>query len=198
MPLDLNAYGIATSNPAAWRGRPLTARGRWDTRLSVLLDNQVAASQAGYLVFTPLALDGCDCAVLVNRGWIALGADRQAVPAVTPIATAVTLHGSAAPPPSPGVGIDTEYADWLAPGLLRVQRVDLAALSRRLGTRLLPLTVRLDRDAADGYLRDWTAPPNRADRHTAYAVQWFALGTLVLVVWVAVALKRRKKKPSSA
>lgn len=192
-PLALAGAGLAGIDAAELNGRRVTAQGRWRDGLQILLDNQVAAGEAGYFVYTPLALEGCDCAALVNRGWVSLGANRQAIPAVALASAAVALRGTAAAPPSAGVGMTAEAPEQMAPGLLRVQRVDMSALSRRLGTRLLPLTIRLDPDEPDGYLRNWASPPSRAERHTAYAVQWFLLAALALGVTIGGAVKRRQR-----
>lgn len=186
-PLDLTLAADTASIPA-WRR--VSARGTWDARHQLLLDNQVVAGQVGYLVFTPLAIEGCACAVLVNRGWIPLGKDRQAVPALALPPGLVDIGGIAAPPPPAGVGVRANLADVLAPGVLRVQRIDPAGVAKWLGTQVLPLTVRLDAAAPDGYLRNWTPPPDRADRHTAYATQWFLLASIVMILLLALNLRR--------
>lgn len=38
------------------------------------------AGRAGYHVIAPLRMEGSDAVVLVNRGWIELGSDRNVLP----------------------------------------------------------------------------------------------------------------------
>lgn len=170
-------------------GRRLLVSGDWDSRRQILLDNQVVGGQAGYWVYTPLRLaDGK--AVLVNRGWLPGGARRDVAPDVHMAAHAAVVVGSAAPPPSPGPlarqAMDATFGD----DLLRVQQLDIEALSQRLGLQLESWTLRLDPAAPDGYLRHWQMPWLGAERHRAYALQWFLFAALLVGLYVGLNLRR--------
>jgi surfeit locus 1 family protein len=188
---------VAETDPAALQWRHISARGSWDNDHQVLLDNQVSQGQAGYLVYTPLRLDACRCAVLVNRGWVPAAARRDMAPNIGDIglaaARSATVRGVAVPPPAAGVGVDSAYAETVAPGLLRAQRIEAPALSAWVGVRLLPLVILLDPAAPEGYRRDWRPPGLRADRHTAYAVQWFIFAVIALGVAVRMNLRRGRR-----
>lgn len=189
--VDLDT-ALAEKDPASLQWRHVSAHGRWDATHQVLLDNQVSQGQAGYFVYAPLRLAGCGCAVLVNRGWVPAGGSREAVPDVRLAATqSSAVQGIAVPPPAAGVGVASADAERVAPGLLRVQRIDAASLSNWTGIRLLPLVILLDPAAPDGYRRDWRPPALRADRHTAYAVQWFVFAAIALGIAVRLNLRRR-------
>lgn len=193
-PLELAAAGIlANADTDALAGRRVTVRGRWENRYQVLLDNQVAAGQAGYFVYTPLRVDGCACAVLVNRGWVPVGPDRGTAPAVELAPAVAAIEGAAAPPPPAGVGVRADRTELLAPGLLRVQRLDPAGIAKWLDVPVLPLTVRLDPRLPDGYLRAWAPPPGRAARHEAYAAQWFLLALLVPILLIGLNSRGRRE-----
>ena len=70
------------------RYRPVVATGEYMARWQILIDNKVVGGRAGFHVVTPLALaDGR--VVLVNRGWVAQGASRAALPDVPPPAGTV-------------------------------------------------------------------------------------------------------------
>ena len=82
----------AASDWEAWRFRPVIAVGTFDAAHQVLLDNRIHEGRAGYDVVTPLALpDGR--VVLVDRGWVAGGATRAELPAVSPPSGAVAVTG---------------------------------------------------------------------------------------------------------
>lgn len=158
---------------AALHWRAVEASGTWDGAHQVLLDNQVSHGVAGYFVYTPLRLPDCRCAVLVNRGWVPAGPQRSVVPDVGFVASRHAVRGVAAPAPASGFGVRPGTGEALGSNLLRVQRLDAAELSRWLGERVVPLTVLLAPDEPDGYVREWRPPDAHADRHIAYAAQWF-------------------------
>ena len=182
-PLDLNALREAWPGPASLAWRPVRVRGTWDPAHQVLLDNQVADGQPGYLVFTPLRLEG-GRSVLVNRGWIGGGLERDRVPDLHLDGATVVVTGVAAPPPPAGLWVRSDFAELLAPDVLRVQRLDPASLSGRLGIELEAFTIRLDVDQPDGYRRAWSIPGLHPERHTAYAIQWFLFAAILLGLYL--------------
>lgn len=191
VPIDLNRTAAVQDDLRTLLWRPATARGTWDARRQVLLDNQTSDGRVGYFVFTPLRLDACACALLVNRGWIDAPPDRSMVPEIGVPSGALKLGGILAPVPSSGIGVRPDVEHLHASGLLRVQQLDLAAIPLEPGVRLLPLILRLAPDASDGYQRKWHQPDMRADRHVAYAVQWFIFALLTAGLYVGLNLKRR-------
>ena len=186
-PLQLDVAHVAPDDVAGLMWRRIVVRGTWDGAHQLLLDNQVVAGQAGYAVYTPLQVDRCACALLVNRGWVPIGASRSAVPDVAVGRSSVAVSGTVVPVPSPGFGAAGDIESH-APGMLRLQRVDLPILSARLGRELLPFVVRLDPEAPDGFRRAAPQPDIRPERHVAYAAQWFLLAALVVAVFVKLNL----------
>ena len=163
--------------------------GRYDPSHQFLQDNRTHEGRPGYYVFTPLRIASRG-AVLVNRGWVPAGPDRSVLPEIPAPAGALRLQGTVRYPREDLFVLgDTGYA---APGWPRVvQRVEIEAMRRSLGYPLAAWLVALDRDAPHGYVREWKAAPGLSpDRHRGYAFQWFALATALLVIWVAVNLKR--------
>ena len=70
VPVSLTAAGIKAQD-VEWRR--VTARGRFEPRYGVLIDNRIRQGVAGYHVVMPLEIGGTSGSgyVLVNRGWIA-------------------------------------------------------------------------------------------------------------------------------
>ncbi len=173
---------------AANRYRRVVATGRFDTARQWLLDNQVRDGAAGYHVYAALRL-GDGGAILVNRGWVPAGPTRRVPPILAPPAGEVRVHGRLSRPANPGLRLDGAGEGW--PRV--VQHLDYAAVGDVLGRPVLPAVILLDADQPGGYLRRWEAPSADfgPERHRGYAVQWFALALTLVVIIVALTLKRR-------
>lgn len=183
----------ASSAADTWAMLPARARiqGRWDPRMTVLLDNQRRGAQVGFLVFTRFVPVGSGTPVLVSRGWLPLPGDRRVPPIDPPADGEVSITGLLVPPPSTGLRLGD--ADWSpdAPSRL-LPRLDIGALSAARGP-LFDGVLQLDADAADGFEREWAALPNTLppEKHRGYALQWFALAAACVVMFVVLMLKRR-------
>ena len=170
---------------AAWAWRRVVARGEFVARRTVFLDNRTRDGRPGYEVVTPLRLAGDDQYVLVNRGWIAQTGGRAALPEVRTPSGPVRLDGIAVVPPE---GVFTLGEP--APGERVWQHLDLARYHRWSGLSLLPIVVLQTSDADDGLLRRWPAPDSGAEKHRAYALQWYIFASLTVVLYVALNFKR--------
>src|SRR6185503_19446877 len=71
---------------------PVTLRGSFEARYTVLLDNKLSHGRPGYHVIQPLRLSQ-GAYVLVNRGWIAAGASRAQLPEVRTPAGEISVSG---------------------------------------------------------------------------------------------------------
>ena len=163
--------------------------GRYEPSNQFLQDNRTHQGRPGYYVLTPFRIARRG-AVLVNRGWVPAGPDRTALPEIAAPADALRLRGTVRVPREDLFVLgETGYAAAGWPKV--VQRVEVDAMQRSLGYPLAAWLVALDRNAPHGYVREWKAAPGLSPgRHRGYAFQWFALATALLVIWVAVNLKR--------
>lgn len=171
------------------RYRHVRFQGRYLPDRQFLLDNRVHDRRAGFEVLTPFRLvDGR--VVLVNRGWVPLGASRSDLPSVGIEDSPGVIEGSLYAPFQKAYslgGMDEAMGGW--PRI--VQYLDFEQMGERLGAPLLPMTVRLSESEVAGYVRDWSVVPMTPAKHMAYAVQWFALGLAVLVIYLVLNIKRR-------
>ena len=86
-----------------YRFRQVSAGGTYDAEQQILLDNQVVQGRAGFHVFTPLRLQASSAAILVNRGWVPLGASREELPEIALQQNQVELIGRLSQPANPGL-----------------------------------------------------------------------------------------------
>lgn len=157
------------------------AKGLYESDYALLLDNRVHHGVAGYHVLTPLRIAGGETRVLVNRGWVPLGADRAQLPAIDPPRGAVTVTGVAVVP-RPGFTLGTP--DALRPDRVTTwQQLDLARYAAETRFALQPIVILLDpQSPAGGFVRDWARLDTGIAVHQGYAFQWFALAVTVLVL----------------
>jgi surfeit locus 1 family protein len=173
------------------RYQHVEASGRYDQTRQILIDNMVNAGRAGYFVITPFALAGGGW-ILVNRGWVPLGASRAERPAIAVAGDTRRLRGRADNMPSPGIQMGTKAA--LAPPYPVVagfpSHGEIAGLLGESSWTSAADLVLLDPGEPDGYVRAWAAPGFPPIRHIGYAVQWFALALTLAVIYVVTNLRR--------
>ena len=98
---------IDLRTPPVRRYQHVGASGHYDPTRQILIDNMVHAERAGYFVITPFALAGGGW-VLVNRGWVPLGASRAERPAIPVSSDVRQVRGRADHMPSPGIQMGTK------------------------------------------------------------------------------------------
>jgi surfeit locus 1 family protein len=170
--------------------RRVEARGRFEPRRMILLDNRVRSGMAGYEVVMPLALEGGPMHVLVNRGWVRGTGDRLRLPAIETPAGEVAVVGLAV---VPGRRI-FELAPDRSEGPIW-QNLSLERYRAYTGLALQPIMVQQTSEAADALVREWPTPVSSIDVHRSYAVQWFALAVLIAVAYVWFGLRRDPAQP---
>jgi len=168
--------------------RRVEARGVYEPRYMVFLDNRVWRRQAGYHVVMPLKL-GEGRYVLVNRGWVAAGPDRARLPEVkTPDGTQ-TVSGRAVVP-----GRFLELSTEVTMGRVW-QNLTLERYRDAIPIPIQPFLIQQDPAGApdDGLVREWPRPDLGVEKHYGYAFQWFALSVLILVLYVIAHVRRKRE-----
>ncbi len=166
----------------------ISARGEFVAAKTVLLDNKVAHGRAGYQVVTPLRLEGGQIALLVNRGWVASGPRREVLPAIETPAGLQQLEGIAVVPTARFVelGKDAAAADGRVWQNLTLERARAAT-----GLDLQPVVMQQTNDTKDGLERAWEPPNLGADKHRSYALQWYSIAVLILVLYVLLNFRKK-------
>lgn len=168
--------------------RRVEARGTFEPKYAVLIDNRVLRGVVGYHVVMPLKLGEGNRYVLVNRGWVAGTRDRNRLPEVNTPAAPVTINGLALVPSTRFL----ELSDQTTQGSVW-QNLTLERYRQAMPIAIQPFLIRQDRDSAlaDGLVREWEAPDYGVDKHYGYAFQWFALAALILVIYLVTNVKRK-------
>jgi surfeit locus 1 family protein len=179
-PLALDADKDVAADPVRFRFRAVRAQGTYDAAHQLLIDNRVHAGRAGFDVVAPLKLEGAGY-VLVDRGWVAQGTSRAALPQVPPPAGPIVVEGRINLPPA-------RYLELVADsnaGPIR-ENLDIGRIAASSGLPLLPFIIEQTQDTGDGLARDWPAPDFGIEQSQSYMVQWYLLAVLGVVLWLAL------------
>jgi surfeit locus 1 family protein len=184
---------VAASEGGDLQYRRVFARGHYDMEHQLLLDNRTFNGHAGYHVLTPLKLADSDKVVLVNRGWVPVGSSRAVLPEIPGTYGEVLVDATIKLPPKRFFRLgemDEPNTTW--PKV--VQQLQLDSLGQMLGVKLEPLILLLDKEDQFGFIRDWKPVYGvTPEKHMAYAVQWFTLAVVLLMIYLGVNSKRIPK-----
>jgi len=170
---------LATLDETIPLHRHVRVQGRFLAGHNLLLDNKVVAGKVGYEVVSPFILND-NAIVLVNRGWVPLGKTRADLPDVLDPEDLVWVSGRIRQFPDVGYRFKgIEYADDEWPRV--VQYVDQKKMRAWFGSKILPFVIQLNADAPHGFVRQWKFITTRPEKHTAYAIQWFAIAIVLLL-----------------
>lgn len=163
----------------AWRYRNVVVGGRYDAARQILIDNRVHAGRVGYHVVAPLALDD-GRTVLVNRGWVAAGSDRKALPLVPPPPGTVAVTGRLVIPSRGYLELRRDV-----PAGTVWQNLDPARFASVTGVAVVDAAIEQSPEGApaDGLIRAWPAPDTGIDTHRIYMAQWYTFAVLAAALW---------------
>ncbi len=157
--------------------------GAFDNERVFFLDNRTYQGRVGYEVLLPFTVSTGEL-VLVNRGWVQAPATRAELPPIEPAQQAI-IEGQFYRPDKPTLLLEEQdYSNQTWP--IVIQSVEMETLSRLLAAPLYPYQVRLKAESFSALTADWPVVTTSPEKHTAYAVQWFAMA-VALVLWFVFA-----------
>ncbi|MDF1683403.1 MAG: SURF1 family protein [Legionellaceae bacterium] len=161
----------------------------------IFLDNQLHAHQVGYHVISPLEI-GADRVLLIDRGWVPAGVTRSELPNINTPTEQLTLQGRAyyslGKPWLLGPGIEIKQVDRAV-----IESLDLQLMEQFLHKSVYPFIIRLDAQSPAGYVRSWPAVSMPPVRHLGYAFQWFAFALVLLIIFIALNIRKYEKNNSN-
>jgi surfeit locus 1 family protein len=157
--------------------------GEFMARYAVYLDNKTRRGRVGYEIVMPLKLRDSGAHVLVNRGWIAAGASRDAPPEVPTPAGEVRIEG---------IALDRfpRILELKEEGLRVRQSLHIGAYAAETGLRLEPRVIEQHSALPDGLERDWPRHDAGAEKNEAYALQWYSLAGLAVVLAIVLSFRK--------
>ena len=168
--------------------QPLIVQGQFLPTL-FYLDNQHHDHQFGYHIISPLLLDN-NKVLLIDRGWMKGDMNRSKLPAVTIPQGKIRVKG-AAWYPSAGMWALGPEIDKRSGNVAVIESVKLDLVSQFLQKTVYPFIIRLDAKAEAGFVRQWPVVAMLPAKHYAYAFQWFAMALVIVILYVALNLKKK-------
>lgn len=157
-------------------------------RETVFLDNQYYHHQFGFDVLHPVQLaDGRW--VLVDRGWIAVTRRHADLPGFSMPLHWQTFKGYIYYPSDKNMTLggllDRRQGDRLL-----IEKLDIPFIEKLIGHPLMPFIIRLGKPDEPPFVRDWPLTSMPPSRHMGYAVQWFIMAFVLVVIYFAGSIYR--------
>lgn len=158
----------------------VTASGHYWNEASFVVAFQFFQGAPGFELITPFELEETGETVLVSRGWVAPGPGDDGMPYVVPIEGERQLTGQLHVPMIAATAGVTQVEGESWP--LRFRRLDVERATQVLERPLLPWVVRLGPGEVGVFARHWPAVAVNTRTHIQYAVQWFGMAAVVLLI----------------
>jgi len=174
----------ARAEDVAWHR--VEARGRFDPKYAVLIDNRILHGVVGYQVVMPLRIAGGERHVLVNRGWVAATGSRDILPQIKTPPEEVLITGLATVPSKRYLELSKQVAEGKVWQNLTLERYRAA-----MPLALQPVVIQQESEIDDGLKREWSAPDLGIDKHYGYAFQWFAMAAAIVIIYLVCNVRKR-------
>lgn len=157
---------------------PGVSQGHFDNAHSYLLDNRIYQHKIGYEVFTPFIVKNNHNVVLVNRGWIPQGVSRKEIPKIPILKGDFTLQGLIVFPSDSFSFKQKIENHW--PKVIQVVNTNFLK-----SKQFAPFILVINKKQVYSFYPLWQPISLPANRHYAYAFQWFVLSlTLVIAYFI--------------
>lgn len=156
--------------------------GELDAKRRIILDNRVANGKPGYEILEALNVAGMGQMILVNRGWVPASLDRNILPQIEAVEGQVKFRGVLYQSLG-GYRLDdgiSQVAEWPA----RVGWITAERAEELFADSFFPYQLRLDQDSPGALQTGWPTVSVQPAKHTGYAVQWFAMALVLLIMTV--------------
>ncbi len=170
-------------------------QGRFDSSHLIYIDNKIIFGKVGYYVVSPFLVSDSNKQVLVNLGWVSMGKSRQDLPTVKIPEGIVTITGRIKTNVDQVFSLSEQsfdVVDWP----LVVQWISPQQLSNLLKINIQPLMILLDTPKGESneyekqFKREWKYISSSPDMHTSYAMQWFSLAFVLVLIYIGVNTKK--------
>lgn len=187
---DLVHLPVDSLNQIQWpehKFRKIVTSGVFEVSDEILLDNVIRKGKAGYSVYLPLKLNDGEW-ILVNRGWIAAGNDRQILPVTKTPSGNIEIRGQLVDVPAKPMSLGDYAPD--AEGNHRWAFWDMEHYQQVIGKSLPSYVLSQLNDSKDNLYRKEKRIENKAPMHYGYMVQWLAFALIAFISYIKLNVKK--------
>ena len=176
------------SNLDEMRYKKVRVHGKYLPQYQILLDNQFDGERAGYYVLTPLAIDGSENIILVNRGWIEASENHNQIPEVNTPLTSQSVEGFVWVPSHKFYTLEkkTNTKEWNKVW----QNIDLDLYTQLVPKKVLPIILKMSPNNEGGFARHWVRPDDRVQTHLSYGYQWYGFAIASILIYLYLGFKK--------
>ena len=159
---------------------------------TVLLDLRMHRGRPGYHVVQPLQLAGGKGYVIVLRGWIEADARREHLPNVISPRGEQRIEGIALE--KVPQYMEPQRPDACRPGAMPCvwQNLRTDTFAAWSGLAVQPFVVEQTNAIGDGLVREWERPEATYLKNEMYALQWYSLAALCVVLFLVLSFRREQ------
>lgn len=159
--------------------------------LRFYLDNQFYEHRIGYDVLIPVQLAD-DSILLVDAGWVLASTDRQVLPRLKSALKKNNWRGQVYVPPMHPIQLG-RFVDHQQNQLYVIESLDFSELEKILKHPIHHWVLRLNPENNSVFQRKWQIINVAPQRHKAYALQWFTMALVVVVIFLWRVIHHAKK-----
>lgn len=173
----------------------VTMQGKYEESRYWLLDNTPKGGKVGYEVVMPLRItsDTGGFWVLVNRGWIVSPTLRSVLPLISTPKNDVEIQGYFYSASKNAIFKNIE-SDLEQEWPKRVLQLDISNAAAILKGDVYPYILRIDEHSSGALITQWPIINTLPEKHQAYAVQWFSMALVLLLLYFWVLYNNNKKE----
>lgn len=168
-------------NGQDYQYRQAAIQGEADNERVIILDNRVKYGRPGYEVLQAVTISGSAKKLLINRGWVPADLNRSILPVIPSLTGNIQLRGYLYRTLKGGYRLDDGVRN-LAQGPSRVGWITVERAEQLFGESFYPYQLRLDSDSVGALETGWPTVSIYPEKHTAYAVQWFAMAVTLFIL----------------
>ena len=166
--------------------RPAFIQGKLISNQRIFLDYKVKYGKPGYEVYEHLVFkdlnNRSNKALLVNRGWVQASLNREILPNVKSIDSPQKYKGTLYKKLKGGISLDdgiTSPKSWP----VRLGSIDTTRAQKVFqSTSFFKYQLRLDQGSVGALDASWDTVSVEPSKHLGYAVQWFAMSVVLLIM----------------
>lgn len=168
----------------------------------LILENQINEQQTGYHIFTPFEISALNTVIMVNRGWIS---DKNFSDSTLKLSSHEgMIKGRLNTPPQVGMQLGeihlkkSEVQKITYYESNKINSFISDTLCSNTNCKVSNKILWLDTDQEQGFKRNWQPVIMPPAKHMAYALQWFGMSLVLVIVFISWVRKLNRQSGTLA